>query len=921
MRHKLKRALSAALACVMVLALLPATALAAGELDNTEIVIKYTNGGTDYVISAQKQGDNLSTSALNGVALSSADLSLCRFYLKAIDNSSYYYIAINYTGTTYYLYGSHDQYLTTSIDSAIKWIVNTNGDGSITSIVPSNRLRETLCVDLSNGRFGGLETEGLPKDDHTAVVLTKVFNNVIYSYTGTVPANAPSVPVTERKELNSTVTVAPAPTLTGYTFSGWTESVPTGATAVTITTDANGNQTFTMPDRNVTLTGSWTADTYTVTYYANGGSGAPDSQTKTHDVDLTLSSTTPTRSGYTFDSWNTSTDGSGTRYAAGGTYTLNADLTLYAQWTADTYTVTYNANGGSGAPDSQTKTHDVDLTLSSTTPTRSGYTFDSWNTSTDGSGTRYAAGGTYTLNADLTLYAQWTADTYTVTYNANGGSGAPDSQTKTHDVDLTLSSTTPTRSGYTFDSWNTSTDGSGTRYAAGDTYTLNADLTLYAQWNVRTDLSYTVNYIDEDTNKAIHDAKVEDNQTFGTVITSANEVITIDGYVHVRADKETLTIGTGENVINLYYTKDIWNDEKNSDEEGDGIPDKYQVLINYVSANENQGSVNPAKEVVTLYKQSDDGAWERIADAAAAGSTATPKSGYTFVNWINNDGTEEATTAQYVPSIENAEGGETYTFTANFTAIYYPPVVIPDPTIKVKGLNTVDHVTYIIGVGNDKVNPMGTITRAEIAAIYFRLMTDEFRSANWSTENRFKDVPDNAWYTMAILTLDKAGVITDSDNGNFRPNEPITRAELAVMAAQFCTVTGNIPRTSFKDVPADHWAAKEIALIEYAGWIEGYAGYFRPDDNLTRAEAVTIVNRMLQRGAEDENMLPNMVTFVDNTPDMWYYEAIQEAANCHDYTRTTKLLTGETFRGEKWTALLEATDWAALEKAWIEANS
>lgn len=293
--------------------------------------------------------------------------------------------------------------------------------------------------------------------------------------------------------------------------------------------------------------------------------------------------------------------------------------------------------------------------------------------------------------------------------------------------------------------------------------------------------------------------------------------------------------------------------------------------------------------------------------------------GYEFTGWS--------------PEVADTVTGDV-TYVAQWKRVSYPPihpvypgkpastVAEPEPTVNVKGLNTVDHVAYIIGVDTDRVNPLGTITRAEIANIYFRLMTDEFRNENWSTYNRFNDVPDNAWYTMAVLTLDKAGVITDADDGNFRPNDPITRAELAVMAAQFCTITGKIPATTFQDVPADHWALEEITLIEYAGWIVGYDGYFRPDENLTRAEAMTIVNRILQRGAEDENMLPGMITWSDNAnPAMWYYDAIQEATNSHDYTRTAILLTDENFYGEKWTALLQATDWEAMERAWIEANS
>ena len=145
---------------------------------------------------------------------------------------------------------------------------------------------------------------------------------------------------------------------------------------------------------------------YTVKYNANGGSGAPSSQTKSHDVGLTLSSTKPTRSGYTFQKWNTKSDGSGTNYSSGASYTDNASVTLYAVWKANTYTVSYNANGGSGAPSSQTKSHGVGLTLSSTKPTRSGYTFRGWATSSTGA-VKYSAGGSYTSNSSVVLYAVW----------------------------------------------------------------------------------------------------------------------------------------------------------------------------------------------------------------------------------------------------------------------------------------------------------------------------------------------------------------------------------------------------------------------------------------------------------------------------------------------------------------------------------
>lgn len=147
-----------------------------------------------------------------------------------------------------------------------------------------------------------------------------------------------------------------------------------------------------------------------------------------------------------------------------------------------TYTVSFNANGGSGAPSAQTKTHGTTLTLSSTKPTRTGYTFKNWNTNSSGTGTSYNSGASYTANAAVTLYAQWTANTYTVSYNANGGSGAPGNQTKTYGVNLTLSSTKPTRDGYNFLGWATSSSATTATYSAGSTYTANSSVTLYAVW-------------------------------------------------------------------------------------------------------------------------------------------------------------------------------------------------------------------------------------------------------------------------------------------------------------------------------------------------------------------------------------------------------------------------------------------------------
>ena len=364
--------------------------------------------------------------------------------------------------------------------------------------------------------------------------------------------------------------------------------------------------------------------TYTVSYNANGGSGAPSSQTKIKDTTLKLSTQKPSRSGYTFLGWATSSSATSAQYQPGGSYTNNSSVTLYAVWKAQTYTISYDANGGYGAPSSQTKTHGVNLTLSSTVPYKSGYEFKGWQAPSikgtddwvttkpssgsyetgykyyiygyecdhcrdygydydvdytfymgndknevistvkenpsvygtytpsklrrfwrietsykgsdyypgqvgstynyfiadyvaeDGStgakriykthfyfesnvyrqnastGKIYQPGATYSADESVKLTAIWEEQaTYTVTYNANGGSGAPAAQTKTHDVALTLSTQKPTRSGYTFLGWATSSSATSAQYQPGGSYTNNSSVTLYAVWKAQT---YTITY-------------------------------------------------------------------------------------------------------------------------------------------------------------------------------------------------------------------------------------------------------------------------------------------------------------------------------------------------------------------------------------------------------------------------------------------
>lgn len=237
---------------------------------------------------------------------------------------------------------------------------------------------------------------------------------------------------------------------------------------------------------SIVLTVTTNETDYTLSYNANGGSGAPSSQTGTGVGSYTfpISNAKPTRSGYTFLGWSLSSTATSASYQPGGSITLTASDILYAVWKANTYTVSYNANGGSGAPSNQTKTYGVTLTLSNTKPTRTGYTFSAWNTAQNGSGTSYAPGGSYTANAAVTLYAQWTVNTYVVTFDAQGGSVTPASKSVTYGQPYG-SLPVPVRAGYRFDGWFTAATG-GTQVTAETVVTVTSAQTLYAHWTVQS---------------------------------------------------------------------------------------------------------------------------------------------------------------------------------------------------------------------------------------------------------------------------------------------------------------------------------------------------------------------------------------------------------------------------------------------------
>ena len=260
-----------------------------------------------------------------------------------------------------------------------------------------------------------------------------------------------------------------------------------------------------------------------------------------------------------------------------------------------------------------------------------------------------------------------------------------------------------------------------------------------------------------------------------------------------------------------------------------------------------------------------------------------------------------------------------------------PDEEIPEeevPLAETPWLNTVDHYAYIVGYPEDYVTgqptedesrwpikPQANITRAEVATIFFRLLTDEARDQFWMTTNDFPDVAADAWYNNAISTMVNAGIIQGYEDGTFRPNDNITRAEFAAIASRFMSSGYDVEEDLFTDI-SGHWARENINDAAMTKWINGYPdGTFLPDNDITRAEAVTLVNNVLRRAPDADHMLDSMIKWPDNMDtSAWYYEAMQEATNSHDYD----MFEGAEY--ETWTALEENRDWAALEQDWMNAH-
>ena len=237
------------------------------------------------------------------------------------------------------------------------------------------------------------------------------------------------------------------------------------------------------------------------------------------------------------------------------------------------------------------------------------------------------------------------------------------------------------------------------------------------------------------------------------------------------------------------------------------------------------------------------------------------------------------------------------------------PVTPAEPVYEPNWLNTRDHFGYIIGYEDGTIRPDASITRAEVATIFFRLLTDEARDKFWTETNSYSDVAETAWYNNAVSTLSRMGILGGYEDGTFRPNDSITRAEFAKIAVSFFEYEDISAENIFTDVAAGSWYESFVAVAAKLGLIEGYAGnVYRPNESITRAEACTIINRTLGRAPDADHLLPEsqMNTWPDNRPGVWYYAQLQEATNSHEYKWSGDI--------EHWTAKLPERDWDALQR-------
>lgn len=611
------------------------------------------------------------------------------------------------------------------------------------------------------------------------------------------------------------------------------------------------------------------------------------------------------------------------------------EVRYVAVFEPNTFTIQYNSNypadaearGGEMA-DQTFSAADTSRNLSQNQFQCKGYTFDGWTTQSDGSGDFYSDGAAFTQTVEnegkVKLYAKWERLPYvTITYTAYPDSlgrvtlnskvpadintqdaAAPDTQsgivyeTLNPETGTPLGATATPNAGSVFEGWYN--DLTGKKVCDSKTFVPQQQNDRYvgASYVARfRPYRYTLAF---DANGGVGEMAA---QTFGHgQYLPLNECLfSREGYDFVGWALSMNGEKQFSNKAEVQFTN-LVSEPKDGDRATlYAVWQERDVTLNYASSDESLGSVSKASETVAAVT------------GTAKGSTAQAKSGARFDGWYSADGTLLSTNLTFVPTKEAGAVWQGTTYYAHFSAKRSPstpstpakpdetkPTLAPIPEM----LNGEDHYAYLLGYEDGTVRPNGSISRAEVATVLFRLLKDDVRTQNLTKDNAYSDVPDTAWYSTAVSTLSKMGVISGYPDGTFRPNAPITRAEFAAMIARF-DETAKSADTPFTDI-SGHWAENAIGKAYGNGWVEGSSKtVFCPESNLTRAETATLLNRVLHRLPEKESdLLANQIAWPDNPETFWGYLTIQEATNSHEYERKADGVH------ETQTAKRENRDWS-----------
>ena len=651
-----------------------------------------------------------------------------------------------------------------------------------------------------------------------------------------------------------------------------------------------------------------------VTYHSNFGTDVTEARTaKTGEVYNTVSydelTELPSRPNYEFTGWYTDKE---CKQPYSPTL-LMSSMDLYAGWKQTAFDVSYFYKDAQNVETQfgTTETYKVksDVTVRTAHPEKEGYTFTGWTPAADVANIiKVDDNGHFTMPAqDVRFDATFEINQYNVTYKV--GTEVVYTDVYNFDADVAIRPV-PTQEGYTFYGWTSKDSAFDIRGFKMPAH--NVVIEGKFEKNPAKQYTYTVNkhFYNE---KGVEVNVVKGEATPAAENTAVSDLYkadaknqTVDGKTYVYVSGLTTVTDNLEKLtkdvtIDLYYYLNV--------EGGNDIPDawEYRLTFKVVNGEWNDGG---NADIVT-YVQCKD---KKTGEAFEAEDVVVPVTRIPAVGDKPNSGYHAGAwdTSPYDNYKVQKDTVFTYTYAKNSSGgssgghHRRPTVTIPDdvPT----GLNGNDHYAYIVGYPDKTVRPQNGITRAEVATIFFRLLTDETRNANSTKSNSYSDVAAGAWYNHAVSTLSAMGIVKGDSHGKFNPNAPITRAEFAAIAARFDD-KANTTTADFSDI-ASHWAKNEISAASNNGWITGYPdGTFRPDNKITRAEAMTLVNRVLKRLPEtEEDLHDDMIKWSDNSDvSQWFYLDVQEATNSHYYQTKENQF-------EKWTKLRETRDWTELEK-------